>query len=56
MRHADDQPMMPVVLRKSKLQLAHNCRTQHKKCCGILKQLLKSYNSRGRYKSRIRQL
>ena len=35
-----------IVSCKSNLQLAYDCRVRHKKCRGILKHVLKSYDNR----------
>ena len=46
MRYAYDKSTTQIVLCKSNLQLACDCRVRHKECRGLLKNVLKRYDNR----------
>ena len=46
MRSAYDKSTTQIVSCKSNLQLACDCRVRHKKCCRLLKHVLKPYDNR----------
>ena len=46
MRYVYDKSSTQVVLCKSNLQLACDCRVRHEECCGLLKHVSKTYDNR----------
>ena len=52
MRQAYDRPTTRIVLCKSNLQLAYDCRVRQKKC-SILKHVLKRYDNRRRNRKKM---
>ena len=46
MRYVYNKPTTRIVLCKSNLQLAYDCRARHEECRGLLKHVLKPYDNR----------